>query len=416
MSLDDDARLRLAALERAGLLRAPVEVTSRQGPTVRVGGRDVLCLCANNYLGLADHPDLVAAMRDALDTHGAGAGASRLISGTMTPHREAEHALAAFVGLPAALLFSSGYAANLGTLQALYDADDVLFSDALNHASLIDGCRLTRARVHVYPHRDTAALARLLAVHRSEGRRAAILTESLFSMDGDEADLPAFRALADAHDAALYVDEAHSLGVFGPTGAGLCAASGVVPDVLIGTLGKAFGLGGAFAAASQPVVRFLQNRARSYVFSSAPPPSVAAAVATAATLVAEADARRTALFAHARTLRQSLRALGYTVAEGRGPIVPVLVGDARAAVDLARALLDDGVFVQAIRPPTVPVDGSRLRVVPMATHTADDLANAIAAFAAVRRPGMGQADRARRADGPSDDAPQPPLATQCGTP
>jgi len=385
MSLDDDARARLDALDRDGLLRAPPEVTSRQGPTVRIDDRDVLCLCANNYLGLADHPALRDACHDALDAVGAGAGASRLISGTMSPHRAAEQALAQFVGSPAALLFSTGYAANLGVLPGLWEAGDVLFSDALNHASLIDGCRLSRARVHVFPHRDLDALARLLAVHRTDGKRAVIVTESLFSMDGDEADLPSLRRLADDYDTALYVDEAHALGVFGPRGAGLCAQAEVVPDVLIGTLGKPFGLAGAFVAASEPIVRLLENRARSYVFSSAPSPALAAATVTATQLVREADGRRAALLAHAARLRPELRALGFDVPDGRSPILPIHIGDPAATVALARALLDRGVFVQAIRPPTVPVGTSRLRVVPMATHTHAHITHALDAFAATRR-------------------------------
>ena len=382
MSLDDDARARLDALRRDGLLRSPVEISSRQGPTVRIAGRDVICLCANNYLGLADHPSLHASLRDALDAHGVGAGASRLISGTMSPHRAAEEALARFVGRPAALLFSTGYAANLGTLPALYGTDDVLFSDALNHASLIDGSRLSRARVHVFPHRDTEALARLLASKRSDGRRAAILTESLFSMDGDESNLRDLRALADAYDADLYVDEAHALGVFGPHGAGLCAETGVVPDVLVGTLGKAFGLSGAFIAASELVARLLENRARSYVFSSAPPPALAAATVTATQLVHDADDRRATLLAHATRLRLGLRALGFDVPEGRSAILPVPTGDPTTTVALARELLARDVFVQAIRPPTVPVGGSRLRVVPMATHTNAHITHALAALSA----------------------------------
>jgi len=382
MSLDDDARARLEALHGAGLLRAPPEVTSQQGATVRIDGRDVLCLCANNYLGLAAHPALREALHEAVHDVGAGAGASRLISGTMSPHRGAEQVLATFVARPAALLFSTGYAANLGVLPALWDQEDVIFSDALNHASLIDGCRLSRARVHVFPHGDTTALARMLADHRAEGRRAVILTESLFSMDGDEADLPTLRGLADAYDAALYVDEAHALGVFGPHGAGLCAEAGIVPDILIGTLGKAFGLAGAFAAATESVIRLLENRARSYVFSSAPSPALAAATITATRLVRAADDRRTALLAHAARLRRELRTLGLRVPEGRSAILPVLIGDPSETVRLACALLDRGVFIQAIRPPTVPVGTSRLRVVPMATHTDAHITHALDAFAA----------------------------------
>jgi 8-amino-7-oxononanoate synthase len=383
MSLADDARERLAQLTRDGLLRAPLTVGSAQGPIVTIDGRALLCLCSNNYLGFADDPAVVAAMQRSLERDGAGAGASRLISGTMSVHREAEQALASMVRLPCALLFSSGYAANVGALQALFGPGDYIFSDALNHASLIDGCRLSRASVSVYPHGDLAALEQLLRA-RPASARAVIVTESVFSMDGDLADLVALRTLADANDAALFVDEAHALGVFGPGGAGLSAALGVVPDVLVGTLGKAFGTAGAFVAGGASVIQLIENRARSYVFSTAPAPSLAAAAITAVALVQRADERRATLLRHAQRLRTALRALDYTVLEGESPIVPVLLGEPARAVALAGALREHGCFVQAIRPPTVPRGTSRLRVVPMATHSEAQIERAIEAFVAVR--------------------------------
>jgi len=382
-SLADNARERLTQLTRVGLLRAPLTVGSAQGPVVTIDGRALLCLCSNNYLGFADDPEITAAMQRSLERDGAGAGASRLISGTMTVHRDAERALAAMVRLPSALLFTSGYAANVGALQALFGAGDFIFSDALNHASLIDGCRLSRASINVYPHGDLEALERLLGA-RPRGTRAVIVTESVFSMDGDLADLVALRALADAHDAALFVDEAHALGVFGPGGAGLSAALGVVPDLLVGTLGKAFGAAGAFVAGDVSVVALIENRARSYVFSTAPAPALAAAAVTASALVQRADERRATLLRHARRLRAALRALSYDVLDGESPIVPVLLGEPARAVAVARALREHGCFVQAIRPPTVPRGTSRLRVVPMATHSDAQIERAIEAFAAVR--------------------------------
>lgn len=383
MSLADDAHERLAQLTRNGLLRAPLTVRSAQGPVVTIDGRALLCLCSNNYLGFADDPAIVAAMQRSLERDGAGAGASRLISGTMSVHREAESALASMVRLPSALLFSSGYAANVGALQSLFGPGDCIFSDALNHASLIDGCRLSRASVSVYPHGDLPALERLLRA-RPTGGRAVIITESVFSMDGDLADLVALRALADAHDAALFVDEAHALGVLGPGGAGLAAALGVVPDVLVGTLGKALGAAGAFVAGDASVIQLIENRARSYVFSTAPAPSLAAAAVTAVALVQRANERRATLLRHAKTLRTRLRALDYTVLEGESPIVPLLLGEPARAVALAGALREHGCFVQAIRPPTVPRGTSRLRIVPMATHSDAQIDVAIEAFASVR--------------------------------
>lgn len=383
MALADYARERLAQLTRDGLLRTPLAVRSAQGPVVTVDGRTLLCLCSNNYLGFADAPAITDAMHRSLERDGAGAGASRLISGTMSIHREAEQALAAMVHLPSALLFTSGYAANVGAVQALFGAGDYVFSDALNHASLIDGCRLSRASVGVYPHGDLAALERLLRA-RPRGARAVIVTESVFSMDGDLADLVALRALADAHGAALFVDEAHALGVFGPGGAGLSCARGVVPDVLVGTLGKAFGAAGAFVAGDPSVIQLVENRARSYVFSTAAAPALAAAAVAAVTLVRHADERRATLLGHAQRLRTALRALDYMVLDGESPIVPVLLGSPARAVALASALREHGCFVQAIRPPTVPRGTSRLRLVPMATHSDAQIERAIEAFSAVR--------------------------------
>ncbi|MFW5925198.1 MAG: 8-amino-7-oxononanoate synthase [Myxococcota bacterium] len=380
MALLDHVQSELRELEAAGLLRRPRHVEGPQGPRLRVDGRSVLCFCSNNYLGLAEHPALLHAAQTALDRHGLGSGASRLISGTMEPHRLAEQRLARFVGAEAALLFATGYAANTGTLAALAGPQDVIFSDALNHASLIDGCRLSRATVHVYPHGDTDHLEALLARHRPHARRAIIASDALFSMDGDRAPVVALRRLADRHDAALLVDEAHALGVVGPQGRGLCAAAGVVPDVLIGTLGKAFGVAGAFAAARTPIVQLLYNRARSFVFSTAPPPSTAAAVAESVELVATADDRRTRLADHAERLRTELTALGCRVPPGRGPIVPLLIGAADATMRLSAALFDRGFFVQGIRPPTVPRDTSRLRIVPIATHTDEDVSQLIDAI------------------------------------
>ena len=360
-------------------------VDGPQGPRLRLDGRDVICACSNDYLGFANDPRLLAAGVDALETHGAGASASRLISGTMRVHREAEVALARHVALPAARLFSSGYAANVGTLAALATRDDLIFSDSLNHASLIDGCRLSRACVIRYPHGDVAALASLLRDHPAPAGHRFIVTDALFSMDGDLAPLTALRALADEHGASLYVDEAHSLGVFGPHGAGACAAAGVRPDVLLGTLGKAFGVAGAFVATDADTAAWLYNRARSFVFSTAPPPVLAAMAARSASLVADAEDRRAILRRHAARLVDGLRGLGFDVpATPASPIIPVLIGDEGPALTLAQGLLERGVFITAIRPPTVAPGTCRLRVVPTAAHTDEDVARILEAFASLR--------------------------------
>ena len=384
MSFREDVEADLRTLEEQGLRRFPRQVESVQAPRTSVDGRSVLCLCSNNYLGLSEHPALRRALSEGAATWGVGAAASRLISGTMSPHRAAEAALASWLERPRALLFSSGYAANVGVIQALLGPADVVFSDRLNHASLIDGARLSRAKVVIYDHCDSDDLARRLRTERGSGRRVLIATESLFSMDGDVAPLARLRALADEHGAGLLVDDAHALGVFGPGGRGLCAEHGIVPDLWVGTLGKALGLQGAFVAAEPALVDLIENRARSYVFSTASAPALAHATVAAVELAQKADFARAQLRRHFRRLRAGLRELGYVVLEGDSPIIPVMVGDPLPTMKLSQALLDRGVFVHGIRPPTVPPGTGRLRVVPMATHTDEDISQALAAFSEVR--------------------------------
>jgi 8-amino-7-oxononanoate synthase len=381
----DHVRSQLADQAAAGLMRSPRTVAGRQGPTVIIDGRPVLCLCSNNYLGLAQHPRIAQAAADAAGSTGFGAAASRHISGTMELHIEAERRLARFVGAPSALLFATGFAANTGAVQALAGPDTVIFSDELNHASLIDGCRLSRARVIRFRHRDTEHLAQMLRVHRTEAPAALVITESVFSMDGDLTPLAALRQLCDEHAAGLLVDEAHALGVFGPQGRGLCRRDKVTADVLVGTLGKAFGTAGAFVAGSEDVVRLVENRARPYIFSTAPSPTLAAAAIAATALVEAGDPLRTALFAHANVLRAGLRELGYAVPEGESPVLPVIIGAADATMATSARLLEHGVFVHGIRPPTVPAGTSRLRVTAMASHSAEQITAALAAFRTIRQ-------------------------------
>jgi 8-amino-7-oxononanoate synthase len=303
----------------------------------------------------------------------------------MDSHRQAEVAFADFLGAPATALFSTGYAANLGTIQALVGPGDAIFSDALNHASLIDGCRLSRATVHVYSHRDSDHLESLLREHRSRSRRALIITDSLFSMDGVTAPLRDIATLARSFDAGLLVDEAHALGVFGPNGRGLSAAMGIEPDVVVGTLGKSFGVAGAFVAASEAVVGLIRNRARSFVYSTAPPPMIARAAVAALQLVREADDARASLLRNAELLRSGLRTLGFEIPDGNSQILPVFIGNNERTMQLSAKLLDRGVFVQGIRPPTVPAGTARLRLTPMATHRPEHIERAIDAFASLVR-------------------------------
>lgn len=389
MAFQTQIREALAELEAGGLLRHPLSISGAQGPEVEIDGRAVLCFCSNNYLGLANHPDLVAASNAATHDEGVGAAASRLITGTMDAHRSAEQAYGEFVGKPAAALFATGYAANLGTVQALAGPEDVIFSDALNHASLIDGCRLSRADVHVYRHRDVDHLEALLQEHRSGARRALVLTDSLFSMDGVTAPLADISRVARSFDAGLVVDEAHALGVFGPNGRGLAASVGVEPDVIVGTLGKSFGVAGAFVAASEDVVSLVRNRARSFVYSTAPPPMIARAAIVALRLVHDADKARHTLLTHADQLRSGLRELGFEVPHGDSQILPVLIGENHRTMQLSANLLDRGVFVQGIRPPTVPEGTARLRLTPMANHRPEHIQGALEAFASLASLSLG---------------------------
>jgi 8-amino-7-oxononanoate synthase len=371
----------LAAIDRR---RACPEAAGSSRVHPEVGGAPMLSLCSNDYLGLASHPALAAAAAAAAARDGFGAGAARLVSGDLPAHRELEAALASFLDRPAALTFPTGYQTNLGVLTALAGRDDLIVSDALNHASLIDGCRLSRARVEVYPHGDAAAAGRLLAAG-GQHRRRLLVTESLFSMDGDAAPLAALAEAAAATDSVLVVDEAHAFGILGPGGRGLCAAAGIGPDVLIGTLGKAAGAAGGFIAGSRALRDLLVNRARTFVFTTAMPPPVAAAATAAVGLIAgpEGEHRRARLADRQHALGAALAARGLVAAPPVGPILPVVLGSEARALAAAAALRARGFFVPAIRPPTVPAGSSRLRVTLSADHELDDLTRFAAALAEV---------------------------------
>lgn len=372
----------LARLREEGLLREP----AADGALGGVSGSELLVLCSNDYLGYAAEPLGSELAAEALSLAG-GAGASRLVSGDHEAHRAAERELAGWVGMEAALLFSSGYAANVGVVSALARPGDRVISDALNHASLIDGCRLSGASVTVAAHCDAGDVERALAADGGSARRRWVVTESYFSMDGDIPDLRRLRSLCDAYDAALVVDEAHALGVFGPRGAGLCAEAQVAPDVLIATLGKSLGLQGAFAAGSSVLRTYLWNRARSFVFSTGVSPLLAAAAAGRARRAASDEAARRRLHLVSARLREGLADLfpGGQVKGSRGPVIPLVVGAASTALDLSKRLRDRGVVVQAIRPPTVPRDTSRLRITASARLTEADVNRALDAFSAALR-------------------------------
>jgi 8-amino-7-oxononanoate synthase len=367
----------LAAADR---LRAcpPLTGPARTRPSLE--GQPLLSFCSNDYLGLADHSTVVQAAAAAAARSGFGAGAARLVSGDLPEHRLLEQGLASFLGLPAALLFPTGYQANIGAISSLAGREDFIVSDAANHASLIDGCRLSRAQIAVYPHRDATAARALLASAGGRHRRRLLVTESLFSMDGDEAPLVDLAGAARDHDAALVVDEAHALGVRGPGGTGLCRAAGVTPDVLIGTLGKALASHGGFVAGTEDLRSLLVNRARTFIFTTASPAPVAAAALAALDLVKapEGDSRRSALRDRIAQLRTAL-----ALPPDGGPILPLILGPDRAALEASAALRGRGLFVQAIRPPTVAEGTARLRITLSAAHTPDDVAELIAALRAL---------------------------------
>ncbi len=381
---------RLAELERLGLSRRLRLVSGPQGPTVLLDGKPVLLLCSNNYLGLADHPRVREAAAEAAMRWGVGAGASRLISGTMTVHRRLEERLAAFAGRQACLLFGSGYLANLGVIGALAGAGDTVFSDELNHASIIDGCRLSRAQVVVYRHRDAEHLLwsmRRHGRHRDADARSLVVTDSIFSMDGDIAPLAEIVELAHAFGARVAVDEAHATGTYGPDGRGALAQAGLEGEVdaIVGTLGKSLGSYGAYVCGDESTIRYLLNTARSFIFSTAPsPPAIAGALA-ALGLLEDRPHRVERLAANARALRRSLSSEGFDVSEGDMHIVPLVVGDEHDTLRLCQAAIEQGVFAQAIRPPTVPAGTSRLRLATMASHTASDMRLAAEVLAAAAR-------------------------------
>ncbi len=370
----------LASYDERGLKRFLEPLQSPQGAVVTVGGRALVNFSSNDYLGLANDARIAEAAAAALSRHGVGAGASRLLVGDSEAHQSLERRLCRFESSEAALLFNSGYAANVGVLSALCGPLDVIFSDELNHASIIDGCRLSRARVEVYPHRDVAALEKRLS--SASARRKLVVTDAVFSMDGDLAPLEQLVDVCARRGAALVVDEAHATGVLGPRGAGLCEEKGLSSrvDVRIGTLSKALGVFGAYAATSRPVRELLVHRARSLVFSTALPPAICAAAERAIDVCETDESLRKRLWRNIHRFAEGLRRLGFAV-EPRSAIFPVVLGAPEAAVAAASRLRERGLLVKAIRPPTVPEGTSRLRFALSAAHTDSHVDAALEALA-----------------------------------
>lgn len=362
-------RSELADLKSAGLYRSLRRVDSIQGPVIEVDGRRMLQFASNNYLDLASHPRLISAAQEAAHYFGTSAAASALVCGHMGVHADLEAALVELKGAEAALVLGSGYLANQALLTTLVGAGDVIFSDALNHASIIDGCRLSRAAVHVYPHRDVAALERLL--QETACARRLIVTDGLFSMDGNVAPLDRICRLADTYDATVVVDDAHATGVLGAGGRGTLAHFGLGGDrsITMGTLGKALGSYGAFITGPRAAIELVINRARSFIYATALPPPVVVAARVAVQMVATDPARVERLHERVAYLRAGLRHLGIPLPADATPIIPLVVGDSEAATALSEALLEDQVWVPAIRPPTVPAGASRLRLSITAGHS-----------------------------------------------
>ena len=373
-----------ATLEQSGLLRHLRTVRSAPTGTINLDGRDVVLLGSNNYLGLSTHPKVIAAAVEATRTFGTGASGSRLISGNSELYTTLEANLEEAKGTEAALVFSSGYAANTSVIPVLAGEGDVVLSDALNHASIIDGCRLSRATKKVYQHCDVEHLKTLLS-ESTAFRRRLIVTDGVFSMDGDIAPLPDICDLAAEHDAIVLVDDAHGFGVLGKDGGGTVAHFGLEGEEIIqmGTLSKAVGALGGYIAGSHALIELLINRARGFIFTTGLPPATLAAANAALDLIRSAPELRQRLFSHAKCLKTALTELGYTLLPSETQILPVVLESPQRATSVAEALLAEGVFAPAIRPPAVPTGTSRLRLTVMATHTEVEIQRAIDAFTAV---------------------------------
>ena len=389
MTLWQDMQKELDELAAAGLLRRPVTIDSACGPRVRIDGRDCVALCSNDYLGLADHPAVKAAAIEAVGRYGVGAGASRLVSGTCTLHAQLEGRLAAFKGTPAAVVAPTGWMANHIALHAMVGAGDLVLCDKLNHASIVEAALSCGARLRTYPHCDAARLGELLARHRGGYRRCLIVTDSLFSMDGDLAPLREIVQLKRRYDAQLLLDEAHATGVLGASGRGAAELAGVEGDVdaTVGTLSKAIGAMGGFVAGPAVLIDLIRNKGRAFIYTTALPPAICGAALAALDLIRDEPQRRTRLWSLSAGLRLALgqlpvqvsganvanRGSGATSRECSTPIIPVVIGEASRAVAVSEGLLKRGFLVPAIRPPTVPRGTSHLRVSVSAAHDEADL-------------------------------------------
>jgi len=383
MSTLSDITAELDAIKAQHLWKTERPITGPQRARIHVeGGREVLNFCANNYLGLADHPALIEAAKQAMDSHGLGMASVRFICGTSDLHEALEHRIAAYVGMEAAILFAACFDANGAVFEPLFGEQDAIVSDALNHASIIDGVRLSKAKRYRFANGDMDDLETQLKAARGAGaRRVIIVTDGVFSMDGYFARLADIRKLADAHDALIMVDDCHATGFIGPQGRGTPARAGVKVDILTGTLGKALGgSAGGYIAAAKPVVDLMRQRARPYLFSNALPPAIVGASLKAIDMAEEGDDLRARLFGNARRFREGMAKAGFTLLAGEHPIIPVMLGEAKLAQDLAARLYEKGVYVSGFFFPVVPKGQARIRTQMSAAHAPEDIDAAISAF------------------------------------
>lgn len=377
----------LTTLKEQGLFRHPRVLDGMQAAEASFDGKPVINLSSNNYLGLTTHPKLMAAAHDAIDRFGAGSGSVRTIAGTMRQHVELEAKIAKFKHTEAALVFQSGFTANAGTVSGILGKEDVIVSDELNHASIIDGCRLSRAKIAVFKHKDVADMRRVLESIKGQYRRTLVITDGVFSMDGDIAPLADIVEVAEQHQSIIMVDDAHASGVLGKQGRGTVDHFGLHGRVHIqvGTLSKAIGCLGGYVAGSQTLIDYLIARARPFLFSTSHPPAVTAAAIAAFDLLQEDPTLMERLWSNTRYLKEGLSRLGFNTGDSETPITPVIVGDGALAMRFSDELFKEGVFAQGIGFPTVPNDKSRVRTIVTASHTREELDQALAVFEKVGR-------------------------------
>ncbi|MHC4307305.1 MAG: 8-amino-7-oxononanoate synthase, partial [Planctomycetota bacterium] len=364
----------LIKIKNAGLYRELKVVGNAQDTHIEIEGKTFLSFCSNNYLGLANNPSVINAVKDAVEEYGWGAGASRLVSGNMSLHESLEDEISRFKGKEAALVFPTGYMANLGAISSLVSNGDLVICDKLNHASIIDGCRLSGADFRVYAHCDMMKLENILR-KSSKYNRKLIVTDSVFSMDGDLAPLPDIVRIAGKHKAMVMVDEAHGTGVFGKNGRGVIEHFNLNKEVYIvmGTLSKAIGSLGGYVCGNIDLINYLRNKARSFMYTTALPPAVCAASIAGIKLIQNDPSLRESLWHNVRFIKEKLKSLNFSTISSESPIIPILVGNSQKAVDMSNFLYKKGLLIPAIRPPTVPANSSRLRMTVMSTHTKEDL-------------------------------------------